>query len=172
MTTINVSPVTQQITVTQPLNQITVAGQNNVTVQPVRKTVQVSQPNAIVQVNGLQGIKGNTGASSSVTIAAPINLGGNRVVMANGHYADNTDFATVNKAIGLTQGAAITGADVVIVISTELDGFAGLTPNDPIYLSTNGTVTQTLPLTGYIQQVGVAISTTKILVNLMMPIAQ
>ena len=61
--TIVISPVTQQTTVTQPINQITVAGENSVTIQPVNQTVQVRKPDGVLQVNGMVGLKGEPGAT-------------------------------------------------------------------------------------------------------------
>lgn len=140
-----------------------------VTLTPVAERMPV-----MVLQGGIKGDKGDPGLSGGgeTLLTAPIDLGGNRVVMANGYYADNLDLTTVNKAIGLTQSAAVTGATVVIVTARDLDGFTGLTANNPVYLSANGTITQNVPNSGYIQQIGVAISTTKILVNLQPAIVQ
>ena len=120
---------------------------------------------------GPSGIPGPAGGAALQLIAG-INLGGNRVVTDAATYADNTDLNTIGKAIGITAGAAVIGAPVNIVAVGELDGFFGLTLNEPVYLSINGTGTQTLPTTGYIQRVGVAISSTKILLNFSEPIGQ
>ena len=68
---IQVNAVTQQVTVTQPLTQITVASQSDVTVQPVSQTVQVNSPDGIIQVNGLQGLRGDLAASYKHTQTTP-----------------------------------------------------------------------------------------------------
>jgi hypothetical protein len=52
----------------------------------------------------------------------------------------------------------------------ELDGFSGLIPDSILYLQPNNTISSTLPSNGYIQQVGIAISTTKALINIQPPI--
>lgn len=119
--------------------------------------------------SGIQGPQGPPGVAT-IQLVAGISLGGNRVVTGAANYADNTDIATAGRAIGMTQGAAVLGATVNIVTVGELDGFSGLTINNPVYLSTNGTTTQVLPITGYIQRIGVAISATKILINLSEPL--
>ena len=113
------------------------------------------------------GIKGDKGdPAGNLFITAPIDLGGNRVVMADGNYADNTNVNTLNKVIGITKTSALLGAEVEIVTVTELNGFSGLSINEIVYLSTNGTITQILPVSGYIQQIGIATSSTKILINI------
>ena len=122
---------------------------------------------------GPPGIRGPAGAAggTSIELTAAIDLGGNRVVTGNSVYADNTDLATIGKVIGLTIGAVTSGLPVSIVANGELDGFSGLEINAPIYLSVNGTTTQALPATGYLQKLGIAISATKILIRINEPLA-
>lgn len=143
-------------------------------------TVLADNPTALVLADksppitvlaGVQGPKGVSG-SSSFQLTAGANLGGNRVVTGAAAYADNTDLTSIGRAIGVTQGAAVEGDSVSIAATGELDGFSGLTVNQPVYLSVNGTITQTLPVVGYIQRVGVAISGTKISINFSDPIGQ
>jgi hypothetical protein len=105
-----------------------------------------------------------------ITVTPISNLGGNRVVMANNEYADNTILSTVGKAIGFTKNAVNSGSPVEIINNNFLDGFSGLTINENIYLSINGTITQTVPTTGYIQNLGIAISSTSILINIQQPL--
>jgi len=104
------------------------------------------------------------------TIISPGSLGGNRLVMGDGNYADNTDLNTVAKVIGFTKTSAILGELVTIITSGELNGFTGLTVNMPVYVSTNGNYTQVIPISGYIQRVGIPINSTTILVNLSEPL--
>jgi hypothetical protein len=122
---------------------------------------------------GPQGIRGPIGITGGhgIELVAGINLGGNRVVTGAAEYADCTDLETIGRAIGITTGAANTGLPVTIAASGELDGFTGLTLNEPVYLSTVGTTTQTVPTSGYMQKLGVAISTTKLLINIQEPLA-
>lgn len=104
------------------------------------------------------------------TIVAPDSIGGNRLVMGDGNYADNTDLSTVAKVIGFTKTSAILNELVTIITLGELNGFTGLTTNEPVYLSTNGNYTQIIPTAGYIQRVGIPINSTTILVNLSEPL--
>ncbi|MGZ8236344.1 MAG: hypothetical protein ACXWTY_00540 [Methylobacter sp.] len=107
---------------------------------------------------------------SVIQLIAGIDLGGNRVVTAAAVYADSADITTAGNAIGITAGAASQGSLVDIATTSELDGFFGLTADQPVYLSVSGTVTQIIPTSGYLQRVGVAISTTKLLINISEPI--
>lgn len=139
----------------------------------INAKVIVRQPTTVITSIGLPGMQGQQGESGgTIQLIAGINLGGNRVVTGNSTYADNTELSTIGRAIGVTQGAAVAGDPVGVVLLGELDGFFGLTVNEPVYLSVSGTTTQTLPTSGYIQRIGVAISTTKILLNLSDPIGQ
>jgi len=107
----------------------------------------------------------NTSAISSIIIAAKA-IGGNRAVLANGDYADNTNLLTANLMVGITKNAAVLGESLEIISCGELDGFSGLMINFPLFLSINGTITQIAPTTGYIQKIGVALSNTKALIQL------
>ena len=103
-------------------------------------------------------------ASVSISMIAPITLGGNRAVTVLG-YADNLDSATINKFIGITNNAANSGDQVIVITDGEVSGFSGLIPNDSVYISTNGTLTYSVPTSGYIQKIGVVLNSTTILIN-------
>jgi hypothetical protein len=122
-------------------------------------------------IQGPQGLRGPIGLSGGTgfELIAGIDLGGNRAITGIAEYADNTDFKTIGRTIGITAGAASAGLPVSIVANGELDGFFGLTVNDPVYLSVNGTTTQTIPTTGYLQKLGVAVSDTRILIRINEP---
>ncbi|MDD4995785.1 MAG: hypothetical protein PHW53_04980 [Patescibacteria group bacterium] len=118
---------------------------------------------------GIQGIPGPSGGVA-LQLTAGVALGGNRLITGAAQYADSSDAATAGRAIGITAGAASAGALVDVVVAGELDGFGGLTINSPVYASVNGTFTQTEPVTGYSQQVGIAVSASKLMVRLFPPI--
>jgi hypothetical protein len=134
--------------------------------------IVTSLPPTIVQ-SGFQGPQGPPGLVGPSTMVTPATaLGGNRVVTGIATYADNTDITTLGNAIGVTQTSTLANTPVTLTTSGELDGFSNLVPNGSVYLSTLGTVTQILPSVGYIQKIGVAISTTKILLNFNPPLVQ
>jgi hypothetical protein len=111
----------------------------------------------------------STGASPNQIVSkfiTPNALSGGKAVLADLRYADSTDVSTVGLLLGITQGAAVAGGWVYIVSVGILNGLAGLTPFMPIYLSTNGDITQVPPTTGYIQRLGVAIASDTIYINI------
>lgn len=97
-------------------------------------------------------------------------IGGLRVLLADQSYADQSDDTSFGKVIGISKGAVITGEWLDIITSSELNGFTGLIPNEGIYLGSNGLITQIVPISGYIQQLGIALTSTSILVNISLPV--
>jgi hypothetical protein len=123
---------------------------------------------------GSQGIKGDTGAGSGavLTMVATSDLGGNRAVTLvdnNIAYA-SSDVNNANGVIGFTARAITIGEQMDIVTSNDLGGFSNLIAGQPIYLSTNGTITQTIPTTGIFQVLGSALTSTKINIKIQPPI--
>lgn len=105
-----------------------------------------------------------------VSLIAAGAIGGNRAITAASVYADHDDLVTINKLIGITKNAANIGDALIVVYAGTLNGFSDLTVNQPVFLSTNGTLTQTAPTSGYIQKLGIATSTDTILINIDPPI--
>lgn len=117
-------------------------------------------------VQGIQGVKGDIGptAGSAMNITATSALGGNRAITINNNdivYA-SSDTPNANGVIGFTSRAVVAGEIIDIITANDLGGFSGLTAGQPIYLSTNGTITQTIPSSGILQVLGSALSDTKI----------
>lgn len=160
------------ISTVNSINSIVPSLSSNLVVTEEIYTINASSPNSVLISAGIQGPIGISGTegSSSVSLISPNTLGSNRAVTASIDYASSSDLTTVSKTIGFTQGSVVSGNLVTIVLSGPLDGFSGFTINLPVYLSTLGTVTQTVPTSGYIQKVGVALTTTKLLINLDPPI--
>lgn len=125
---------------------------------------------AVILQSIISAEQGPPGISQVIQLIAPQVLGGNRAVTGALTYADSSDITTAGKVVGLTVGAADAGAPVNICDSGELGGFSGLIIDQPIYLGLNGIITQIAPMTGYCQRLGVAISATRILVNISEPI--
>lgn len=115
-------------------------------------------------------INSSTSALNSFIQVATRDIGGLRVLLADQSYADQINISSYGKVIGLSKGAVVTGGLLEIVTASELDGFTGLIPNTQVYLGLNGLITQTVPTSGFIQQLGVAITSTSILVNLSLPL--
>jgi hypothetical protein len=123
---------------------------------------------------GPPGPKGDPGtADITLTYNAGETLGGHRVVRIESglvYYADNTTLAHAGKVIGITTGAVVSGSSTTIQVAGELEESTWSWSPGPVYLSTNGLLTQTPPATGFLQKIGTAITSTKILIRVIDPV--
>ena len=111
-------------------------------------------------------IGGGGVSSDSLIITAGEALGGDRAVYvaADGkaYYADQSN-ATARLVCGVTTGAAASGAAVTVRIqSTLVEPTWAWTVSDIVWLSTTGLLTQTVPTSGYLVQVGVPVGPTQL----------
>lgn len=104
-------------------------------------------------------------AGLTVTRTAGEALGGTRAVRvaADGKaYYANPD-ATARFTIGITTGAALIGAPLTIQVEGELEEVSwSWTDSEVVWLAANGTLTQTVPTTGTLLQVGIPMGPTKL----------
>jgi len=109
--------------------------------------------------------------ANNYTLPTEINIGGNRALASVDGYAVYADNSLSLPAIGISSGAVVGGNDVNVRSGGKitLTG-AGWTPNGVIYLSTNGTLTQTEPITGLSQTIGKAHTSEIIIINIGKPI--
>ena len=165
-------------------------------------STEYTQPTVISQpergVQGIQGISayqvalnnGFIGTESEwlYSLTAPIavlvnrvylpasrDIGGHRVCISTElgvDYADNTTPDHINRVVGISNNSAITGDLVTIISEGEISGLSGLSVGLSVYVSTNGEITQIVPTTGFIQKIGIAISSNSILINIQLPIQQ
>jgi|LakMenEpi13Jul12_1017406.scaffolds.fasta_scaffold03745_2 hypothetical protein len=151
--------------------------------------ITVTTENSIIEVSqvvttltsafpaGLRGEKGEAGAISfvvpstlpivnSLTALAVDPVSGKLIV------ASQDNIGIIGRVLGITKGASSAGSYVTIIgTGGQLDGFTGLIVGAKYYLSSNGQLTTTVPTIGFIQQMGVAMSTTMLAVNLGLPIS-
>lgn len=138
--------------------------------RPPAEVLDVSQQG----ITGIQGVPGVSGGAAAIYLAEGA-LGGHRVVRAsfNGRarYADSTLLADAVNVLGITQSAAAPGAATYIIFSGEIiePSWAWVT-DLPIFLSTNGGLTQVAPTTGFQLIVGVATAPTSMQVGIRSPI--
>lgn len=101
-------------------------------------------------------------------------LGGHRFVYqaADGfRYADAMDHETADAVVGITIGAAMAGSNVRVRYAGEIEFPAPtLTPRDAVFLGANGHITQVPPDDGDALVVGIARSTSVLLLRLLQPI--
>jgi hypothetical protein len=183
-----VVPATQVVAVPEPAIQRVVDERiENVVVDAVdvevilverdSQVVDESQDISILTVGeqgprGIQGLPGSV--QSTVTRVAAIDVGGQRVVVLDDSekviYADRSIVAHADKILGVTTGAAVTGADATVQTYGEMDdpSFA-FTPGGAVYASVNGLMTQTAPSSGFSRAVGYAMAATKLFIDLGVP---
>lgn len=124
---------------------------------------------------GPEGPAGPSGSSSgTITVNAGQDLSGHRIVsMMSGAavYASADDIDTVVNVIGMTTGAALSGTDAEVLPSGELTETSWAWDTDsPVFLGNNGSLTQTVPTSGVMLQIGVPTAATKLLIDIKMPI--
>lgn len=68
--------------------------------------------------------------------------------------------------VGLSKPSSL---QIEIMFLGVVGGYSGLTTGGAVFISTAGTPTQTPPASGMLQQIGFAISSAQIMVNLMQP---
>jgi len=140
-----------------------------------------ANPSQVIGVNALRirdrfvvTLKGNGVPANGVDVfygTAAENLSALRVVMGNGSggiiYADQSDGLLAGAAFGITTTSATTGNQVTIQTSGELiDSGWSWTPG-PIWLGTNGTLTQVEPVApNALVQVARAVTATKIIIDI------
>jgi hypothetical protein len=119
------------------------------------------------------------GSGSDSTIIQKIasgDIGGHRVVCSfsntQAEYATKDDLNKSRSVLGITQGASSDGELLTIQSAGEItEGSWNWTPQQFVYLSTNGLLTQTAPSTGFLLIIGFAVSATKIAINIGHPIS-
>lgn len=116
---------------------------------------------------GPSGVSGTNGAEALITRAAVSALGGHRVVVHTDDgavtYADHTNLLHADLVLGLTMEAAASGAAIRVLAGGEItEPSWAWDITTPIYLGTNGLLTQTPPVTGFLQQVAIPLSATSI----------
>lgn len=139
---------------------------------PSRSAVVVARPTRIViRQPGIQGRPGPAGADSTTTVekVAAHNLSGHRAVTTRSdgkvEYASNTDLDHAGGALFLTTAAAATGDTVIVQLLGEITEPGWSWTPGPIWLATNGQLTQTPPVVParFSRQVGAATSPTTLL---------
>lgn len=150
-----VTPQETLLTAQTTINAVTVSPSvPSVTAEPQNAAVNV-QPNE-VSLNVLTGanITNNYG-SDTVAVTAAENLGGHRIVTVEGYYASKDTTEDKFKVLGMTTGAATTGTEATVQISGYItEPGWNFTVGEPVFLSTNGHITQTAPTSGFCLIIG------------------
>jgi len=138
------------------------------------------KPNIIVQTPvqtpiisiGIQGPAGPAGSLVYQSFIAGQDLLGHTPVISNNSFqaiqASNDNITHATSTIGITTQAATQGAIVNVAIEGQTITEPSWTwiPNQALFLGLNGTISTTPPTTGFIQQIAIALSSTKILIRI------
>lgn len=123
---------------------------------------------------GKQGIPGPPGGSAFTRYAAASVSGGKAVTLnAAGEclHADGAKSAVANSVVGIAINGGNTGDQITIAVSGEIEEpYWNWQANKPVFLGTDGALTQAAPTSGFILVVGVAVGPTRMLVKIQQPI--
>jgi hypothetical protein len=121
-------------------------------------------------IKGATGPSGSGGAQS-ITATAGSALSSGRLVRILDGEANYYTPGESEEPNGVTITAASLGAEVTVVVvgPAEVAGW-GLTPGALYYANENGTITDSPPATGRAQQIGVALDSDTLTVNIQQPI--
>lgn len=111
---------------------------------------------------------------SALTLTAGENISSSHAVVCHDGLAYNADASDADDAgyvVGLAVTSALAGNQVSIQSSGEIDnaGWA-FTPGTPIFLDSGGGLAERATGTAFDQQIGVALSATRLFINLGDPI--
>lgn len=93
-------------------------------------------------------------------------IGGHRVVAAPLTDIQYANSSTLFVILGITTGSADAGSQIEIAVEGEIDEPTWNWTPGPVYVGVNGLLTQVAPSTGVVQQIGVALASTKILIRI------
>lgn len=145
---------------------------NQISVDLTTNPISLSVVSSAIDVNVDKGnVTYNITQTSQETITASENLGGHRVITIEGYYASKDTDTDKFKVLGLTTGAVSTGASATVqTFGSITENTWNWTVGEPVFLSTNGLLTQTIPTTGYRLIIGIPITTTTLFVDISEPI--
>lgn len=118
------------------------------------------------------GLQGPAGTNTDIIVYSSIDISTNKVIaVVNGSvvYADSSNVNHAGSVIGISSNSASAGNPITVKTVGELSGFALLTPGK-MYLSTNGNFSTTMPSTGFIQSLGVIITSSSLVIKIGDPI--
>lgn len=129
------------------------------------------QPSEVV-LNALTGaIITNNYGSDTVAVTAAENLGGHRIVTVEGYYASKDTATDKNKVLGMTTGAVSSGGEATVQVSGFIEESSWNWNVDlPVFLSTNGQLTQSAITSGFSLIVGKPRTATNMFISISEPI--
>ncbi len=148
---------------------VSVSEGNSVITETQGSNLVTESLSPVVVQGGVQGPPGVPGASNQFEyFQAGVTVGGNRAVSVNssGHlvYPDTTSEDTY--VVGITTASAGLGELVQVqLVGTQTEPSWSWTPSLPVFVGSNGTLTQTPPTSGQVIIVGYSLTPTKIFID-------
>lgn len=171
MDTVTVSPIEQDIII-QPAGSSVVIQDTSaaVSIEPGELNVAIQpQENAVNVLTGATII--NNYGSDTVAITAAENLGGHRIVTVEGFYASKDTATDRNKVLGMTTGAVSIGGEATVQVSGFIEESSWNWNVDlPVFLSTDGQLTQSAITSGFSLIVGKPRTATNMFISISEPI--
>lgn len=125
---------------------------------PIVNNITVVKPVAIHRAEPVAGE--DIGVYKMVAISS-----GNAVL------ADHTNPAHSRSTLGINDTFTTTGNQTSVIVVGEIVNVGwSFTVDDPVFLSTTGDLTQTIPTTGFLLKIGIALASDKVLIDIQMPI--
>ena len=171
MDTVIIQP--NEIAVTVQESDIAVAVQEN------RNAVTITETGAAVNINPTENVINvltgatiiNNYGSDTVAVTAAENLGGHRIVTVEGYYASKDTATDKNKVLGMTTGAVNSGSEATVQVSGFIEESSWNWNVDlPVFLSTNGQLTQSAITSGFSLIVGKPRTATNMFISISEPI--
>ena len=124
----------------------------------------------LVTSEGTNLVRKTIGETSLIKKTA-MDLGGHRVVSCNSNgeliYADNLNDETINSVIGLTTSSSLSGSSTKILDYGEITFYGwSWVINSPIFLASNGLLTQTVPDNGWMIIMGFPTGVNSLFINI------
>lgn len=142
---------------------VILAAGTNITITPSGNTLTIAAAGA----SSSGSIVNNFTSDSGTPVRSFVMINGTSEVTV---IPDNA-VATIPNGIFGVVSSKPTGTSADVVTMGIVTGYSALVVGEPIFVATDGSPTQTPPTTGIIQQVGWAISSTSIFVNILQPLA-
>lgn len=108
---------------------------------------------------------------STLTLTASTNISGYTAVATSNGQAVTASSSQPAPVVGIATGGALAGSPLTVQYEGPIsDTSWEWTFNQPIFIATNGVLTQTAPTAGYSQIIGYPINATSLLIDIQAPI--
>lgn len=170
LTTLEVENSEQVLEVVVSQADVTVGiSQTDLEVVTYNNTLEVTPSIVEIISVGIQGPEGSPGVNAeSLQLEANEPIGGHRAVVIQGSgvsYANNDELSDLGKVLGVSKNAATAGGLVEVVFAGVIEESSWNFNIGPVFVGQDGLLTQSSPNTGFSQQIGIALATTKLLVH-------